>query len=140
MDVIFGVSGLRGVVGEGLSPTLICDYVSSFTKEIPQGKVVIGNDSRISGNMVKNAVISSLQALGFDIIDIGIAPTPTVQFVTKIKSASGGISITASHNPEKWNGLKFIEGNGIFFNEKKIIAIKRNLEEKKFKSFKKLKK
>ena len=133
MEIIFGVSGLRGVVGEGLSPELICSYVSSFAKEIPQGKVVIGNDSRISGDMVKNAVVSSLQALGFDIIDIGTAPTPTVQFVTKIKNASGGISITASHNPEKWNGLKFIEGNGIFFNEKKIIAIKRNLDEKKFK-------
>jgi len=133
MDVIFGVSGLRGIVGEGLSPELICNYVASFAKEIPPGKVVIGNDSRISGDMVKNAVISSLQALGFDIIDIGIAPTPTVQFVTKIKNASGGISITASHNPEKWNGLKFIEGNGIFFNEKKIIAVKRNLEEKNFK-------
>ncbi len=133
MEVIFGVSGLRGIVGEGLSPELLCKYVSSFAKEIPPGKVVIGNDSRISGDMVKKAVISSLEALGFEVIDIGIAPTPTVQFVTKIKNASGGISITASHNPEKWNGLKFIEGNGIFFNEKKIIAVKRNLEENNFK-------
>jgi len=133
MEVIFGVSGLRGIIGEGLSPELLCRYVSSFAKEIPPGKVVIGNDSRISGDMVKKAVISSLEALGFEVIDIGIAPTPTVQFVTKIKNASGGISITASHNPEKWNGLKFIEGNGIFFNEKKIIAVKRNLEENNFK-------
>ena len=133
MEVIFGVSGLRGIVGEGLSPELLCGYVSSFAKEIPPGKVVIGNDSRISGDMVKKSVISSLEALGFEVIDIGIAPTPTVQFVTKIKNASGGISITASHNPEKWNGLKFIEGNGIFFNEKKIIAVKRNLEENNFK-------
>ena len=132
MDVIFGVSGLRGIVGGGLSPELICNYVSAFAKEIPFGTVIIGNDSRISGNMVKNAVISSLESLGFEIIDIGIAPTPTVQFVTKIKNASGGISITASHNPEKWNGLKFIEGNGIFFNEKKINIIKKNLEEKNF--------
>ena len=133
MEVIFGVSGLRGIVGEGLSPELLCRYVSSFAKEIPPGKVVIGNDSRISGDMVKKAVISSLEALGFEVIDIGIAPTPTVQFVTKIKNASGGISITASHNPEKWNGLKFIEGNGIFFNEKRINAVKRNLEENNFK-------
>lgn len=133
MEVIFGVSGLRGIVGEGLSPELLCRYVSSFAKEIPPGKVVIGNDSRISRDMVKKAVISSLEALGFEIIDIGIAPTPTVQFVTKIKNASGGISITASHNPEKWNGLKFIEGNGIFFNEKRINAVKRNLEENNFK-------
>lgn len=133
MEVIFGVSGLRGVVGKGLSPELICNYVSSFAKEIPLGKVVVGNDSRISGDMVKNAVISSLEASGFEIIDIGIAPTPTVQFVTKSMNASGGISITASHNPEKWNGLKFIEGNGIFFNEKKINSIKRNLTEKNFK-------
>ncbi|MDY1591298.1 MAG: phosphoglucosamine mutase [Methanofastidiosum sp.] len=140
MDAIFGVSGLRGIVGESLSPKVICNYVESFAKEIPLGKVVIGNDSRISGDMVKNAVISSLQALGFDIIDIGIAPTPTVQFVTKIRNASGGISITASHNPEKWNGLKFIEGNGIFFNEKKIIAVKRNLDEKdiRFQAYDKL--
>ena len=133
MEVIFGVSGLRGVVGGGLSPELICSYVSSFAKEIPTGSVVIGNDSRMSGNMVKYAVISSLESLGFDIVDIGIAPTPTVQYVTKIKGASGGISITASHNPEKWNGLKFIEGNGIFFNERKINAVKKNLEEKNFK-------
>lgn len=133
MEVIFGVSGLRGVVGGGLSPELICSYVSSFAKEIPKGSVVIGNDSRMSGNMVKYAVVSSLESLGFDIVDIGIAPTPTVQYVTKIKGASGGISITASHNPEKWNGLKFIEGNGIFFNERKINAVKKNLEEKNFK-------
>ncbi|NMC59561.1 MAG: phosphoglucosamine mutase [Candidatus Methanofastidiosa archaeon] len=133
MEVIFGISGLRGIVGEGLSPELICNYVSSFAKEIPQGKVVIGNDSRISGEMIKNAVVSSLEALGFEVIDIGIAPTPTVQFVTKSKNASGGISITASHNPEKWNGLKFIEGNGIFFDEKKIISVKKNLAEKNFK-------
>jgi len=133
MDLIFGVSGLRGIVGDGLSPEVICNYVSAFAKEIPLGTVVIGNDSRISGNMVKNAVVSSLESLGFEIIDIGIAPTPTVQFVTKIKNASGGIAITARHNPEKWNGLKFIEGNGIFLNEKKINIIKKNLEEKKFK-------
>ena len=133
MEVIFGVSGLRGIVGGGLSPALICNYVSAFAKEIPLGTVVIGNDSRISRDMVENAVVSSLESLGFGIIDIGVAPTPTVQFVTKIKNASGGISITASHNPEKWNGLKFIESNGIFFNEKKINTIKKNLEEKNFK-------
>ncbi|KYC45095.1 MAG: putative phosphoglucosamine mutase [Candidatus Methanofastidiosum methylothiophilum] len=133
MDTIFGVSGLRGVIGDGLSPDLIFNYVSSFAKEIPMGTVVIGNDSRFSGNMVRNAVVSSLLALGFKILDIGIAPTPTIQFVTKINNASGGISITASHNPEKWNGLKFIDSNGIFFNEKKINSIKKNLEEKNFK-------
>ena len=133
MEVIFGVSGLRGVVGEGLTPELICNYVSAFAKEIPPGKVVIGNDSRISSHMVTTAVISSLEALGFDVIDIGVAPTPTVQFITKSKNASGGISITASHNPEKWNGLKFIEGNGIFFNEKKVMSIKDTLAKKDFK-------
>ena len=133
MDVIFGVSGLRGVVGNGLTPELICNYVSSFANEIPPGTVVIGNDSRISSSMVKNAVVSSLKSLGFEILDIGITPTPTVQFITKTKNASGGIAITASHNPENWNGLKFIEGNGIFFNEKKINTIKKNLEKKNFK-------
>ena len=125
MNLIFGVSGLRGIVGEGLSPEIISKYVLSFAKEIPLGTVVIGNDSRASADMVKDAVVSSLKSLGFDILDIGIAPTPTVQFITKMKNASGGISITASHNPEKWNGLKFIESNGIFFNEKKIDSIKK---------------
>ncbi len=132
MNIIFGVSGLRGIVGENLSPEIISKYVLSFAKEIPLGTVVIGNDSRISADMVKDAVVSSLKSRGFDILDIGIAPTPTVQFITKIKNASGGISITASHNPEKWNGLKFIESNGIFFNEKKINSIKKNLEENNF--------
>ncbi len=132
MEVIFGVSGLRGVVGEGLTPELISRYVYSFSKEIPKGEVVIGNDSRASCEMVKHAVVSSLTASGFDVVDIGVAPTPTVQFVTKEKNASGGISITASHNPEQWNGLKFIEGNGIFFNQDKIDSIKKNLQDNNF--------
>lgn len=128
MEVIFGVSGLRGVVGGGLSPDLICRYVASFSKEIPKGQVVIGNDSRGSSEMVRQAVVSSLNASGFDVIDIGIAPTPTVQFVTKAKNASGGISITASHNPEQWNGLKFIRDSGVFLNQEGIESITANLK------------
>ena len=124
MDVIFGVSGLRGVVGNGLTPELICNYVSSFANEIPPGTVVIGNDSRISSSMVKNAVVSSLKSLGL-ILDIGITPTPLYSLLLR-KNASGGITITVAII-QKLERLKILEVV-IFFNEKDHTI--KNLEKK----------
>ena len=119
-----GISGVRGVVGESLTPEVLVKYSAAFgnfcklrsRKNFP--KVVLGRDSRISGEMCRFAVLSGLLATGCEVIDIGICPTPTVQIAVEGLKANGGIVITASHNPIQWNGLKFIGSNGMFLAER----------------------
>jgi phosphomannomutase len=108
------VSGIRGIVGDGLDPQTIVKYSSAYAQFCGKGKIVIGSDGRITGNMVKNIIIGTLLAKGNDVIDIGICPTPTVLYnVTKLQ-AVGGIQISASHNPNEWNALKLLNDKGEF--------------------------
>jgi phosphomannomutase len=111
------VSGIRGIVGDGLDPNELVKYSSAFADFCGKGKIVIGRDSRITGEMVKNIVTGTLLAKGFDVVDIGICPTPTVLFNTRHLNASGGIAITASHNPNQWNALKLLNSNGEFMTK-----------------------
>jgi phosphomannomutase len=76
--------------------------------------VVIGRDSRVSGPWIEEAVIGTLSSFGFDILHLGIVPTPTVQYYVKVEQAIGGIIVTSSHNPEPWNGLKFVDSDSLF--------------------------
>src|SRR4030067_393622 len=115
-NLIFSISGLRGLVGDGLTPTLVDKYASAFGYS-SKGKIVIGRDTRNTGEMIKNLVISSLVAAGCEVIDIGICPTPTVELAVLDLKAQGGIVITASHNPIEWNALKFINSAGMFITE-----------------------
>lgn len=111
-----GVSGIRGVVGESLTPLLVSSFASSFGRYVGGGRVVIGRDTRPSGEMLEHAVVAGLLAVGCQPVILGIAPTPTIQLVVEEISANGGIAITASHNPVEWNALKFIGPKGMFLD------------------------
>lgn len=109
-----GISGIRGIVGDGLDPVTLVKYTSAYADFIGKGKIVVGRDARITGEMVASIVIGTLTAKGLDVIDIGICPTPTVQYTVKRLQAEGGIAISASHNPNEWNALKLLNNTGQF--------------------------
>ncbi|MFL5341949.1 MAG: phosphoglucosamine mutase [Gemmataceae bacterium] len=111
-QVMVSVSGVRGVVGHGLTPELVLAYASAFGDYVCGGRVVLSRDSRPSGDMLKNAVLAGLLAGGCEVVDIGIAPTPTCGRAVRFHQAAGGIQITASHNPSPWNGLKLFGPDG----------------------------
>ena len=113
-----GISGVRGVVGKSLTPDIALKYSSAFGNLCRSGKVVVGRDSRTSGEMMKSAVISGLSSTGCQVIDLGICATPTVEIAVPGLKAQGGIIITASHNPIQWNALKFVDSDGIFLSPK----------------------
>jgi phosphomannomutase len=109
-------SGIRGIVGNGLDPETIIKYTNAYADFIGSGKVVIGRDARITGEMVNQLTSGTLLSKGIDVIDIGICPTPTVQFNVKKLCASGGIAISASHNHNEWNALKLLNSTGQFLS------------------------
>ncbi len=112
-----GVSGIRGVVGEFLTPSLACAFAQAFGSYVGRGTVVVGRDTRASGPMLQHAVTCGLLAAGCEVIDVGVLPTPTLQVYVGTTGALGGISLTASHNPPEYNALKLFNGQGQFFNQ-----------------------
>jgi len=110
------ISGVRGVIGDSLTPALLTRFAQAFGTYVGSGTTVIGRDPRTSGEMVKQAVIAGLLSSGSRVIDIGMCPVPTIQLLVRHEHAQGGIAITASHNPAEWNALKFIGGDGLFLN------------------------
>ena len=110
------ISGVRGVIGDSLSPTLLTRFAQAFGTYIGPSTVVIGRDPRTSGEMVKQAVIAGLLSSGCRVTDIGMVPVPTIQLLVRRNHAQGGIAITASHNPAEWNALKFIGADGLFLD------------------------
>jgi phosphomannomutase len=110
------ISGVRGVIGESLTPGLLTRFAQAFGTYVGSGTIVIGRDPRTSGEMVKQAVIAGLLSSGCRVIDIGMCPVPTVQLLVRQRRAHGGIAITASHNPAEWNALKFVGPDGLFLN------------------------
>lgn len=102
------VSGMRGVVGADLTPEIALRHAAAFGTLLKRGRIVISTDTRPTGPMLKRAVIAGLQSVGCDVIDIGVAPTPTVPLAVTHFRAKAGIAITASHNPVQWNALKFL--------------------------------
>ena len=128
MTLIKSISGIRGTIGgspgENLTPIDIVESVSAYgywLKEkfnIKNLKVVIGRDARLSGEMVENLCIGTLQSLGINIINLGLSTTPTVEFAVPKEKAQGGIILTASHNPKQWNALKLLNERGEFISEK----------------------
>jgi phosphomannomutase len=111
-----GVSGIRGVVGEFLTPGLACAFAQAFGTYVGAGRVVIGRDTRASGEMLHHAVSCGLLSAGCDVVDVGILPTPTIQMYVGATRARGGIALTASHNPSEYNALKLFNSEGLFFN------------------------
>jgi phosphomannomutase len=122
------VSGVRGVVGTTLTPELVARFAGAFgtwaRRRGPGRAVVVGRDSRVSGPLFHRVVVGTLQAVGCDVIDIGLAPTPTVQLAVEHHHAVGGLAITASHNPIEWNALKFIGANGLFLDAESGAAMR----------------
>lgn len=121
MSLITSISGVRGIFGESLTPDIIIQYTEAFVaynriKKAGKLKFVIGRDGRITGKVIANLVSSTLISLGCDVEAIGVCPTPTVSLAVEKSDADGGISITASHNPIEWNGLKFFNENGLFLD------------------------
>ena len=110
------ISGVRGVVGQSLTPKLLTRFAQAFGTHTGSGTIVIGRDPRTSGEMVKHAVVSGLLSTGSRVVDIGMCPVPTVQLQVRHRRAQGGIAITASHNPAEWNALKFIGSSGLFLD------------------------
>jgi phosphomannomutase len=126
--VMISVSGIRGIVGDGLTPELLVRYAAAAGTFYGPGKVMVGRDSRVTGEMVRGAVFSALMSVGCDPVDLGIVPTPTVQLATERHGAAGGIVITASHNPAEWNALKLLDRTGMFLDEEQGLEIKRIAE------------
>ncbi len=120
--LIASISGIRGIVGDSLTPETALKYVPAFARWCGGGPIVIGYDGRPSGKLFMDVARAALCACGVDVIDIGMAPTPTVQVMVELAGARGGIAVTASHNPGEWNGLKFLNSDGIFLDAEENAA------------------
>jgi phosphomannomutase len=116
--LMISVSGVRGRVGEALTPEVVARFAAGFGAwASDRGKtraIVVGRDSRVSGPMFHRAVVSALQSVGCEVVDIGLTTTPTCQLAVEHHHAAGGLMISASHNPVEWNALKFIGPSGAF--------------------------
>lgn len=115
--LMISVAGVRGIVGESLDPTVVTRFAAAFARTLPDaGPVVLGRDARVTGPMVRLAACAGLTAAGRDVIDIGLATTPTTQMAVEHLHAAGGVILTASHNPAPWNALKFLNARGEFLS------------------------
>lgn len=112
VEPIISVSGLRGIVGQSLDPAIVIRYVAAFLNELPSGAIVVSFDGRTTGPMLKDAVRSVIAASGREVLDAGIAATPTVGVLVRQAQAVGGVQISASHNPPEYNGLKLFAPDG----------------------------
>ena len=130
--VMISVSGIRGIVGEGLTPELIVNFSAAVGTFYGNGNVLVGRDSRVTGEMVRTAVFSGLMSVGCHPVDLGVCPTPTVQLAVQNSAAVGGIVITASHNPVEWNALKLLSPEGLFLDEDEGNHVKRIIDESRF--------
>ena len=127
MTLIKSISGIRGTIGgragDTLNPLDIVKFTSAYatiirrTTKVMSNKIVVGRDARISGEMVKNVVCGTLMGMGFDVVNIGLASTPTTEIAVTMEGACGGIILTASHNPRMWNALKLLNEKGEFLNK-----------------------
>ncbi|MCA9041313.1 MAG: phosphoglucosamine mutase, partial [Planctomycetaceae bacterium] len=116
---ILSISGLRGVIGDGLDPEYIVRFAAAFGTMINGGSVVLSRDGRGTGLLIRDAVASTLQATGCQVLDAGIASTPTCGVLVKHHAAAAGLQVTASHNPIQWNGLKPFTPDGSVFDQQR---------------------
>ncbi len=139
LTLIKSISGIRGTIGgkagDGLTPIDIVKFTAAYGSWVIQKtqnkKIVIGRDARISGEMLNNLVIGTLQGLGMEVIDLGLSTTPTVEIAVPLEKAGGGIILTASHNPKQWNALKLLNEKGEFISDadgKEVLEIAENAD------------
>jgi phosphomannomutase len=138
--LIKSISGIRGTIGglagNGLTPTDIIKFTSAYGRWViastGKNKIVIGRDARISGEMVRNLVVGTLQSIGIDVVDLGLSTTPTVEVAVPDENAGGGIILTASHNPKQWNALKLLNDKGEFISDEEGQLVLLMAEESDF--------
>ncbi|MBC7789448.1 MAG: phosphoglucosamine mutase [Anaerolineae bacterium] len=130
--LMISVSGLRGRVGDALTPEVVAKFAAGFGAwAVHRGgtrKIVVGRDSRVSGPMFHRAALAALQSVGCHVIDVGVTGTPTVQLAVEHHHAAGGLAITASHNPIEWNALKFIGPSGLFLDGSESADMRRMVD------------
>lgn len=126
--LMISVAGVRGIVGTSLTPPLLTRFAAAFACELGPGAVVVGRDARRSGPMVFRAVAAGLLAAGRDVVDLGLATTPTTQVAVEDLRAAGGVILTASHNPAPWNALKFLSSRGEFLDASAGGAVRARFE------------
>ena len=124
-SAIFGISGLRGIIGESLLPETVTRYAAAFGTFVGHGTVAVGRDCRASGEMMLAAATAGLAAVGCEVVDLGICPTPTVVYITRRGTVAGAVMLTASHNPEQWNGMKFVSREGQFLSPDEVAAFRK---------------
>jgi phosphomannomutase len=134
-DLMVSVSGVRGRVGAGLTPEVVARFAAAFGAYLRETagerpRVVLGRDSRTSGPLFARAVTAALQSVGCDVVDIGLAPTPTTLYAIRHHAAAGAIVVTASHNPVEWNALKFASGSGMFLDSDEAPRMRAYLAER----------
>ena len=129
MPLRVSISGIRGVVGDGLDAVTVARWAAAYGAWLPPGPVVVGRDTRPSGPMVFDAVAAALASTGHDVWDIGLATTPTTEVAVQESNAVGGVIITASHNPQQWNALKFLQGNGLFLTAAQNRELRQKYED-----------
>lgn len=142
MSLIKSISGIRGTiggsVGEGLNPLDTVKFVTAYaefirrTTKVASNKIVVGRDARISGPMMEQIVVGTLMGTGFDVVNIGLATTPTTEIAVAKENACGGIILTASHNPRQWNALKLLNERGEFLSAAEGAEVLQIAEEEKF--------
>ncbi len=133
-NLMVSVSGVRGKVGEALTPEIVSRFAAAFGAYVNEvaggrGKVVVARDSRTSGPMFVRSAIAALQATGCDVVEIGLAPTPTALFAIRHHQADGCIVLTASHNPVEWNALKLASGEGMFLDAEQAARMRTYIED-----------
>jgi phosphomannomutase len=133
-DLMVSVSGVRGRVGEALTPEIVNRFAAAFgayLREVAGGRprAVIARDSRTSGPMFVRAATAGLRAVGCDVLDAGLVPTPTALFAVRHHKAHGGIVVTASHNPVEWNALKLASGSGMFLDADEAARMRTYIED-----------
>jgi phosphomannomutase len=132
-DLMVSVSGVRGRVGQPLTPELMSGIAAAFgaflRDEGDLGPVYVGRDSRTSGPMFQRAVVAGLQSVGCPVVELGVVPTPTLLLAVEDAGAAGGVGVTASHNPAEWNALKLVDGEGIFLDADRSARFRRYLTE-----------
>ena len=120
--LIRGVSGVRGLTAGEITPDLARRYGRAFSVRAP-GKIAVGWDSRTGGDALKDAVAAGIAEAGGGVLDLGVVPTPTVGVVVRLRALAGGVVVTASHNPEEYNGLKFFSSRGVFLDGEEVAGL-----------------
>ena len=127
---MISVAGVRGIVGDSLDPSIVARFAAALARSLPgAGPVVIGRDARVTGPMVRLAAAAGVNAAGRDVVDIGLATTPTTQLAVEHLGAAGGVILTASHNPAPWNALKFLSARGEFLGPREGSAVRERFEQ-----------